>query len=96
MRIGPAGALACASHLEGWDFHSQEFYFYKTAPTITPDSEGVGYLRIRHQRRHRPRPRLGNVGSRRPIDDSASASRHGQATKRSGGLSSEPETAFSE
>ena len=39
MRIGPAGALACASHLEGWDFHWQEFYFYKTPPAITPDSE---------------------------------------------------------
>jgi hypothetical protein len=39
MRIGPAGALACASHLEGWDFHWQEFYFYKTPPTITPDSQ---------------------------------------------------------
>jgi hypothetical protein len=38
MRIGPAGALACASHLEGWDFHWQEFYFYKTPPAITPDS----------------------------------------------------------
>jgi hypothetical protein len=39
MRIGPAGALACASHLEGWDFHWQEFYFYKTPPAITPDGE---------------------------------------------------------
>jgi hypothetical protein len=39
MRIGPAGALACASHLEGWDFHWQEFYFYKTPPAITPDSQ---------------------------------------------------------
>ena len=39
MRIGPAGALACASHLEGWDFHWQEFHFYKTPPTINPDRE---------------------------------------------------------
>ncbi len=32
-------ALACASHLDGCDFHWQEFYFYKTPPTITTDSE---------------------------------------------------------
>ena len=39
MQIGPPGNLACASHLEGWDFHWQEFYFYKTPPTLTPDSQ---------------------------------------------------------
>ncbi|MDB4981895.1 MAG: uncharacterized protein JWM82_2647 [Myxococcales bacterium] len=38
LKIGPAGDLACASHLESWDFHWQEFYFYKTFPTITPDT----------------------------------------------------------
>jgi Copper type II ascorbate-dependent monooxygenase, C-terminal domain/Copper type II ascorbate-dependent monooxygenase, N-terminal domain/Cytochrome C oxidase, cbb3-type, subunit III len=38
LKLGPAGALACASHLESWDFHWQEFYFYKTFPTITPDT----------------------------------------------------------
>ena len=30
---------ACASHLEGWDFHWQEFYFYKTPPKIVPDTK---------------------------------------------------------
>ena len=30
MMIGAPGSLACASHLENWDFHWQEFYFYKT------------------------------------------------------------------
>jgi hypothetical protein len=30
MMIGAPGNLACASHLENWDFHWQEFYFYKT------------------------------------------------------------------
>jgi hypothetical protein len=39
MLIGPAGNMACASHLEGWDFHWQEFYFYKTPPQLTPDSQ---------------------------------------------------------
>jgi hypothetical protein len=42
MLIGPSGTppeLGCASHLEGWDFHWQEFYFYKTPPTLTPDSQ---------------------------------------------------------
>ncbi len=37
MRIGPAGDLACASHLENWDFHWQEFYFYKTPAQDHPD-----------------------------------------------------------
>jgi hypothetical protein len=30
---------ACASHLEGWDFHWQEFYFYKTPLPVTPASQ---------------------------------------------------------
>jgi hypothetical protein len=38
MRIGPAGNLACASDLENWSFHWQEFYFYKTPISITPDT----------------------------------------------------------
>ena len=29
---------ACASHLEGWDFHWQEFYFYKKPLAVTPTS----------------------------------------------------------
>jgi len=39
LSLGPAGNLACASHLENWSFHWQEFYFYKTFPTITPDTQ---------------------------------------------------------
>jgi hypothetical protein len=27
---------ACASHVEGWDFHWQEFYIYKKPLTVTP------------------------------------------------------------
>lgn len=30
---------ACASHLEGWDFHWQEFYFYKKPLAVTPASQ---------------------------------------------------------
>jgi hypothetical protein len=36
MRIGPAGGLTCASDLENWSFHWQEFYFYTTPLTLTP------------------------------------------------------------
>jgi hypothetical protein len=39
MRIGPPGSLACASHLENWDFHWQEFYFYKTPVKMTSSSQ---------------------------------------------------------
>jgi hypothetical protein len=39
MRIGSAGSLACASHLENWDFHWQEFYFYKTPVQISASSQ---------------------------------------------------------
>jgi hypothetical protein len=39
LELGPAGDLACAAHLENWDFHWQEFYFYKTPPTITPTTQ---------------------------------------------------------
>jgi hypothetical protein len=36
---GVGGApMACAADLENWSFHWQEFYFYKTMPTITPDT----------------------------------------------------------
>ena len=40
MKHRRAGNLACASHLESWDFHWQEFYFYKTPIAITPDDAG--------------------------------------------------------
>jgi len=30
---------SCASHLEGWDFHWQKFYFYDTRPTISQDTQ---------------------------------------------------------
>jgi hypothetical protein len=39
VRIGPAGNLACAAHLENWSFHWQEFYFYKTPMAITADTQ---------------------------------------------------------
>src|SRR5215831_599006 len=40
LRLGaPGGDLACAAHLESWSFHWQEFYFYKTMPTITPTTQ---------------------------------------------------------
>jgi hypothetical protein len=40
LRIGPPGGpMACAAHLENWSFHWQEFYFYKTPPVITPDTQ---------------------------------------------------------
>jgi hypothetical protein len=39
LRIGSAGNMACAAHLENWSFHWQEFYFYQTPPQITPDSQ---------------------------------------------------------
>jgi Copper type II ascorbate-dependent monooxygenase, C-terminal domain len=40
LRLGPAGGpLSCAAHLENWSFHWQEFYFYKTPPVITPDTQ---------------------------------------------------------
>jgi hypothetical protein len=39
LRLGPPGNLACAAHLEAWSFHWQEFYFYKTMPTITPTTQ---------------------------------------------------------
>jgi hypothetical protein len=35
MKLG----TTCASHLENWDFHWQEFYFYKTGPAITPATQ---------------------------------------------------------
>jgi hypothetical protein len=39
MQIGPAGNLTCASDIENWSFHWQEFYFYKTPLPITPDTQ---------------------------------------------------------
>jgi hypothetical protein len=39
LRLGSPGNLACASHLENWNFHWQEFYFYKSRPAITPDTQ---------------------------------------------------------
>ena len=38
MRLGSPDNLACASHLEHWDFHWQEYYFYKTPPAITANT----------------------------------------------------------
>ena len=39
MSIGPLGNMSCASHLENWSFHWQEFYSYKTPIAITPDTQ---------------------------------------------------------
>ena len=54
MSIGPAGNLACASHLENWGFHWQEFYFYKTPHDDARRRAGAGHLRVRHLKGHRP------------------------------------------
>ncbi len=35
MMLGPAGGMTCASRIENWDFHWQEFYQYRTPPRIT-------------------------------------------------------------
>jgi hypothetical protein len=40
MRIGSSASnLSCASHLENWDFHWQEFYFYKTPVKMSASSQ---------------------------------------------------------
>jgi hypothetical protein len=39
MSIGTVGNMSCASHLENWSFHWQEFYDYKTPIKITPDTQ---------------------------------------------------------
>jgi hypothetical protein len=39
MMMGTAGNMTCASRIENWDFHWQEFYFYRTAPRITTDTQ---------------------------------------------------------
>jgi hypothetical protein len=39
LRIGQPGNLACAADLENWNFHWQEFYFYKAPPAITADTQ---------------------------------------------------------
>ena len=38
-RCGPAGGMSCASRIENWDFHWQEFYFYQTPIPMTPTSQ---------------------------------------------------------
>lgn len=30
---------SCASHLEGWDFHWQKFYFYETRPKVSQNTQ---------------------------------------------------------
>ncbi len=39
MNIGSPGNLACASHLENWSFHWQEYYAYKTPIALTPATQ---------------------------------------------------------
>jgi len=39
FEVGPEGDLSCASHLENWDFHWQEFYYYNTPVPITPTTQ---------------------------------------------------------
>ena len=38
-RLGPPDAMSCAAHIEPWDFHWQQFYFYKTPMRLTPTSQ---------------------------------------------------------
>ena len=39
MNVGTVGNMSCASHLENWSFHWQEFYTYKAPIAITPDTQ---------------------------------------------------------
>ncbi len=40
FEVGPPGGdLSCASRLENWDFHWQEFYYYNTPVPITPTTQ---------------------------------------------------------
>jgi Copper type II ascorbate-dependent monooxygenase, C-terminal domain len=39
LKIGPAASPTCAAHLENWNFHWQEFYFYKSPLRVMPDSQ---------------------------------------------------------
>jgi hypothetical protein len=39
MNVGTVGNMSCASHLENWSFHWQEFYSYKAPIAITPDTQ---------------------------------------------------------
>jgi len=39
MMLGTTGNMSCASHIENWDFHWQEFYLYRTTPRITPETQ---------------------------------------------------------
>jgi hypothetical protein len=53
---------ACASHLENWDFHWQEFYFYETPREADGVVAGAGHVRVRHERGTRSRSsRLGHA-----------------------------------
>ena len=38
MTFGPAGAEACVSHVEDWDFHWQRVYFFRDRPKLTPST----------------------------------------------------------
>jgi hypothetical protein len=38
LSIGAGDDPACAAHLEGWNFHWQQVYFYRTPIPITADS----------------------------------------------------------
>jgi hypothetical protein len=38
MTFGPAGGETCVSHVEGWDFHWQEVYFFRDRPKLTPST----------------------------------------------------------
>jgi hypothetical protein len=39
MLLGPTGNMSCASRIENWDFHWQEFYFYRTTPRLTAGTQ---------------------------------------------------------
>lgn len=38
LRLGSENSTDCAANLTHWDFHWQEFYFYKAPPRVTPDT----------------------------------------------------------
>ena len=53
MTLGPAGDCL-RRRLENWDFHWQEFYFYKTPPRMTPTTQlevTCEYDTVRHRAR---------------------------------------------
>jgi hypothetical protein len=39
LRLGTPQSLTCAAHLENWNFHWQQFYFYKSPPVLAPDTQ---------------------------------------------------------